>query len=126
MHRTLTLLDRTGDTTLLWDEASDAAVLPVIERKLVEGVTFFILEPVAGGLAPPRRTQLTDTAAIRDRRALAMADRDFAALVGLGDVTVVRTDEAPLAKRTSRTKISRDARAIAAGQSVAVRPARGG
>lgn len=129
MQRSLTMLDRSGDTTLIWDETSDAAVLPVIEKKLAEGVTFFMLEPVAGGLAPPRRIPLSDIEQVREKRALAMQDKDFAALVGLGDVTVVKTDEetaAAPAKRTGRARISRDAKEIAAGQSVATRPARGG
>jgi hypothetical protein len=122
------MLDRTGDTTLIWDESSDAAVLPVIEKKLAEGVVFFLLEPVAGGLAPPRRVPLQDVAEVRERRALAMADKDFAALVGIGDVTVVKTDnETAEAPRKRQGRIAHNAQEIVASPAtVAVRPARGG
>lgn len=126
MHRSLTLLDKSGDTTLIWDETSDDAVLPVIEKKLSEGVTFFMLEPVAGGLAPPKRTALTDIAQVREKRALAMADKDFAALVGLGDVTVVKTEGEKAPARRPRARISKDAKEIATGQSVATQRPRGG
>jgi hypothetical protein len=128
LQRSLTMLDQTGDTTLIWDETSDEAVIPVIEKKLAEGLTFFMLEPVAGGLVAPKRIPLTDVAQVRERRALAMADKDFAALVGLGQITVVKTDDAGenAPTRRGRTKISKDPKEIASGQSVASRRPRGG
>lgn len=42
-ERALTMLDRSGDTTITWDETQDDAMEALIEQKMKAGVTFFIL-----------------------------------------------------------------------------------
>lgn len=97
-------------------------MIPIIEKKMAEGVVFFIVEPRFFGLLPSKKTQLTDANEARKHRALALKDKDFAKLVAAGDVTTAPTP----AKAARGTRISRDPAEVASAQSVAVKPAKGG
>jgi hypothetical protein len=118
----MTLLNAAGDQTLVWDEASDEMMIPIIEKKMAEGVVFFIVEPRFFGLLPPKRTELRDAEEARKHRALALRDEDFARLVAAGNVGTAATP----AKPTRGARISRSAKEVAGAQSVAVRHPRGG
>lgn len=122
MSRGTTLLNRQGDVTIVWTEEQDELVLPVIEAKMAEGFVFFLIEPRLGGLAPPSRTQLADTKDTLKHRAIAVADKDFGKLVGLGQVQAISTP----AKDVKTVRRAKTAKEVVTGESVAVRPARGG
>jgi len=114
--RCLTILNERGDTTLTWTEDRDESMAEIIAKKMSEGVAFFIIEP-RGGRMPLK----TAKDAMR-YRALAIPDADFAAFVGSGSGELVPTPDEPVRK----PRRSKNAKEVAAAQSVAVKPVRGG
>lgn len=120
--RALTMLNEQGDQTIVWTDDRDDEMTRIIEKKMAEGITFFVIEPRFFGLLPPKRTPLANASEARKHRALSIRDEDFAAFVGEGHGDVVATPTKPV--RGSR--ISRDAKEVAGSESVGVRPMRGG
>lgn len=41
----ITFLNMTGDVTITWDKSNEAQILTMIEQKMKEGYSFFILKP---------------------------------------------------------------------------------
>lgn len=121
--RSLTMLDETGDTTIVWTEDRDDEMEAIIEKKMrEEKIRFFIVEPRAFGWLPPRKTEIKSFDEARKHRALAIKDEDFAAFVGEGKGDAVKTPAEP----TRKARLSRSAKEIAGSQSVGVRAAAGG
>lgn len=123
MKRALTILNETGDVTITWEAENDERMLPIIEKKMAEGITFFLIEPRNGGLSPPDTSKPLEK--IKDslkHRALSMKDEDFEAMVAEGKAELVKTPDAPA--RTVRKAST--AREVASGHSVGARPMRGG
>lgn len=119
----VTVLNRTGDSTLAWSDDNDDKVRAVIEKKMAEGWSFFLLEPRLGGWAPPRKTNLKvfkDLPA--DARAISMGDDDFMALLQEGFAGVAPRAEGEL-KTRGRAKSATEA---ATADTIAVQPRRGG
>ena len=119
--RSLTLMNTSGDVTIIWDESSDAAIEEIIAKKMAEGMTFFIVEPVAGGLAAPKKTALTEVAQAMKNRALVIADAELAAFVSSGAATLVKTDG-----RRKTVKRATTAKEVATSTSVGMKPRAGG
>ena len=121
-----TILNGRGDLTIAWDNEDDAQILAMIEAKMKEGYSFFLIEPRLGGMATPNRIQLTNLQdALRQRMvSMKLADRDktVAGLIETQVVTPVPTPEKP-AKTTRKAKTAKE---VASGESVAVKPRRGG
>ncbi|MBS7703259.1 hypothetical protein [Chelatococcus asaccharovorans] len=120
--RALTLLNEQGDTSITWTEDQDDEMEAIIEKKMAEGLTFFIVEPRGFGLLPPRKTPLSDATDARKHRALMIKDEDLSRFVSSGSGDVVKTPAEPVRK----SRVSRNAKEIAISQSVAVKPMRGG
>jgi len=120
--RALTLLNEQGDVTIIWTEDRDAEMEAIIEKKMAEGIVFFIIEPRFGGAVAPAKTELRDSADARRYRALAVRDEDFARFVGAGAGEVVGTPAAPV-RRARKSKAPAE---IARAESVGVRQRRGG
>jgi hypothetical protein len=122
-YRALTILNEQGDVTLIWEEADDAAVLPVIEKKMKEGTVFFLIEPRMGGFAPPAKRELRDVEAARQHRALSIRDEDFAAFASASKTAqVVKTPKTGAAA----VRKAASAKEVAGGETVGVRPMAGG
>ena len=125
--RSLRMLNSAGHMTIIWTPKSDAAMEAIIEKKMAEGVTFYLLSPVAGGLAPPREEVLTHSMNARHQRALAIHDEDLAKFVGdgLGVATLAPTVPEPAAKKPGRR--AKTAKEVAtADNAVGVKQRKGG
>lgn len=120
--RAMTLLNSHGDITLIWEEGQDALMLSTIEKKMAEGVTFFVIEPRLGGIVPPTVSPLAEPSEALRRRAVSVSDPDFAKLVGIEGVAAIKTPEKPI-KTVRRAKSAQE---VVTNETVAVRPARGG
>lgn len=120
--RATTLMNVQGDVTITWTEDRDAEFEAAIEKKMAEGCVFFIIEPRP--LMPPKLTLLKNVKKqnITEHRALLVKDEHFAALVGLGAGTPIKTPEAPV--KTVRK--ARTAKEASKAQTVGVTPLRGG
>lgn len=122
MNRAITFLDSSGDTTIAWTEDRDEEMLPLIKKKMEQGVVFFIVEPRLGGWLPPKKTHLGSPEEALPHRALAIRDEDLAKFVSSGVAEVVPSPQGPV--RGSRK--AKSAEEVAGSESVAVKPLRGG
>lgn len=120
--RALTMLNQSGDTTIVWTEDRDDEMEAIIAKKMAEGVAFFTIEPRFLGLLPAKKTRLAHPRDARQHRALSIPDEDFARFVESGAGDAIRTPDAPLAGAT----IERDPKKVASSQSVGVKPMKGG
>ncbi len=112
-----TFLNEMGDTTIAWSEDRDDDMEALIQKKMDEGVTFFLIEPRMGTRTPLKRPSDANR-----HRQLAIPDADFAAFVGEGKGDVVTTPAKPI-KTRGRAKIAKE---VAKGESVAVKQRHGG
>ena len=125
MHGT-TILNGRGDLTIAWDEPDDERVLAMIREKMAAGWHFFLVEPRMGGMAAPARVPLraAEDAARARVVSMSIADKDqaIAGLLESGAAVPVPASDKPMRRR----RTARTAEEAAAGETVAVRPARGG
>ncbi len=122
IHGTTLAFGNRGDTTIVWDSSNDAKMEEIIAKKMSEGITFFIIKPRLGGIAAPDKTALKKVGGARQLRALAVSDEDFSRMVGAGAAELVPTPAAPITRR----RVSKNAREVAASESVGVRQMAGG
>lgn len=120
--RALTMLNESGDTTIVWTEDRDDEMRTIIEKKMAQGVTFFIVEPRFYGFLPSKKTKVTDPEQALRHRALAIPDVDFARFVESGAGEAVKTPAAPA--RTVRK--AKTAAEVATSESVGVKQMKGG
>jgi len=120
--RATTILNQEGDQTIVWTEDRDDEMEAIIQKKMDEGMVFFVVEPRFFGLLPSKKTELTDAAEAKKHRALAIRDEDFARFCGLDGADVVKTPDAKV-KTVRKAKTAKEA---AANQTVGVQPRKGG
>lgn len=120
--RALTMLNDAGDETIVWTEESDGTMREVIEKKMAEGVAFFIIEPRAFGLLPPIRRPVETIDEAMEARAISMRDEDFRALILGGSAQVTKTP----AKKINTVRRAETADDVVKNQSVGVKPMKGG
>lgn len=120
--RSLTILNETGDKTIVWSDEDDDEMEAIIEKKMVAGITFYIIEPRAWGLLPPKKTELKEFDEVRKHRALAIKDADFARFVSDGHGDVVPTPATP----ANTVRRGKNAKEVAQAESVGVKQKRGG
>lgn len=118
--RSMTLLNVTGDVTITWDEENDEAMRAVIEKKMAEGVTFFLIRPRLGGLWDSK-TKITRVDELNGHK-VAIADDDVERLFRAGTVGVTRVSD----KSYEVVGRATDAKQVANGNTVAVRRMAGG
>lgn len=122
MTRSVTFLNEAGDTTISWTEDRDDEMQTIIEKKMAEGVTFFVVERGRGQVLTKRGAKLDDASEARKHRALAIPDEDLRKFVESGAGEAVPAASAPVTK----SRVSRDAKEVAKSESVAVKQRRGG
>ncbi|MBY0561484.1 hypothetical protein [Hyphomicrobium sp.] len=120
--RALTTPNAEGDTTIVWEAENDDAMLPIIEKKMKEGVTFFILEPRLEGRAMPAKVKVTAIDQVKDKRAVVIPDEDLAAFVSAGKGAAIPTPDTK-ARAVRRAKSPRE---VVQNESIAARPIAGG
>lgn len=122
--RTTTILNEQGDVTIAWDDDADKKMRDVIQKKMDQGVTFFIIEPRLGGLIPPKKTKITRVNQLKtNTRSVAVRDEDFAQVILAGDAVAVKNDDqSPITTK----RVAKSAAEAASSNTVAVRPRRGG
>ena len=120
--RSVSIMGDQGDITIVWTDDEDDKMEAIIQRKMDQGMAFFIVEPRFFGLLPPKRTPLAKAKDARKHRALAIKDSDFAEFIEGGNGDVVKSSDKPV-KTTRKAKDAKDA---ARNHSVGVRPLQGG
>jgi hypothetical protein len=112
------MLNKTGDITFAWTEDQDEAVAAVIQKKMDQGIRFFIVKPFADG----EEIQITNIGDIAGRE-VKVHDEDFAKLLTDGRVGIF-SRVASIA--TDMIRRVTDAREAARANTMAVRQPAGG
>lgn len=119
----ITFLDDTGDTTIMWDEKTNPQMEKIIRQKIEEGFTFFIVEPRILPFLPPKKVKAT-LEDIKESGMVVVKDEDIHKLFTKGDVQIEHHKDD--AVKTITKKVSRVASEIVSNQSIALRPVKGG
>lgn len=120
--RGITFLNDSGDLEITWDEQQDAQMIEMIQKKMKEGVAFFIIEPRLGGIIK-KKVKITKTAQLGNR-SVKVSDKDVQKLFNSGVAQPARLSTKN--HDTNNATHSRDAAKIASSRSIAVRPMQGG
>lgn len=120
-YRSMTLLNEMGDIEVTWDSQNDDAMREVIEKKMKEGVRFFILKPFPGGFLY-RKTALKTMDQLKENR-VKIGDNDVEKLFEAGKVEVVRTQSGATLETVGVAKTAKEA---ATKRTVGVKPLQGG
>lgn len=131
-----TFLNMTGDITIVWDEQNREKILEVIRRKMAEGYVFFTTKKYLFGTIT-RKAQVSKRDLNRGTiNEIIITDEQFDKMVADMDdpdvAELVRSDAARMAKRQGSKKAldlvkrAKSAEEVIEGDSVAVRPVRGG
>ncbi|MBY3155300.1 hypothetical protein HFO56_23540 [Rhizobium laguerreae] len=120
--RAFTLLNNSGDSTITWEKDNDEVMRALIEKKMAEGMAFFVIHPKALGFIPRPKSRISDVDEIMKRRSVAVKDQDFAEIIASGLAGVAERPEID----TERAEQCHDAAKIARSQSIGVMPMRGG
>ncbi len=116
------LFNATGDVAITWKDDDDVEVLSMIEDKMKEGYTFFILEDKFFKTMK-RKKIIRDANEIGKDRTVYLDDRRAEELVKNGKVEVVKLDKPneTLGGRRAKTKEE-----VASNKTAAFRPVAGG
>lgn len=132
---TITFLNSTGDITISWEKDKEAEMLALIEKKMKEGYTFFILKPRMGGLLGNKKVAVESIEQVRKAGSVVATDALAKSVVmNLGDDDVsqaVAAGNAGLVSTLKKATMETVGRAISAAevvtnQSIAIRPISGG
>ena len=122
MTRSLTFLDETGDTTIVWDEDTEDQMVKIIEEKMKQGFVFYLIKPSRIPLIPARQKKVRNIKEVRDAGSVIVRDEALSRLFQSGDISKAANSNETIITETRTT----DAKRVATGHAVAVKPARGG
>lgn len=131
----ITFMNSTGDITISWEKDKEAEILALVQAKLDEGYTFFLLKPRAGGLLGTKKIPAKSIDQIRAAGRFVAPDALAKAVVmNLGDDAVskaVQSGSAHVAhigkdKSMESLGISRNAQEVVQSNSLAFRVVTGG
>jgi len=125
INGTLTLLNESGDLTISWEKSESEKMEQMIQSKINQGYSFFILKPSFLKLFKSKSTILNacDIKADKDGKyRVKLADKDAEKLFSDGHIGVGNTPSGDM----DTTHRSTDIKEIAKSSSVAVRPMRAG
>lgn len=115
------ILDKSGDITVAWTEDQDEAVAAVIQKKMDQGIRFFIVKPFSGDQI--QITKITDVVG----REVRIHDEDFGKLLADGKVGIFsRAAAAASSMARAAAHVVTDAREASRSHTMAVRQFAGG
>ena len=131
----ITWLNMSGDVTITWDNSNREAVIKLVEEKMKQGYSFFVITPRFIPIFGNKKVALTDPKQLQKAvGVVAVTEVDSSVAVELGDKAVsalVKSGNAAIAKisRERQHDIQRRAKSakeVLTSQTVAVRPIVGG
>jgi hypothetical protein len=78
----ITFLNMTGDVTISWDASNQDAILALVEEKMKEKFTFFIIKPRFLSFLGKKKVRATSIRQIAEAGAAVVADEDFQRMMG--------------------------------------------
>jgi hypothetical protein len=91
--RGMTLLGPDGDLEIAWDSESEEKVRALIEKKMSEGVTFFVMQPIVGDVLHMRR-KVTRASQLAKVSKVTIKDPDIDAMFSAGEIGLFRANGA--------------------------------
>lgn len=88
MDSAVTFLNGCGDITITWTESEDETIRQMLEQKMEEGYSFFIVEDGFLGKLMGKRTRLKKLDQLGDKRRVFLDDKDLENLFKQGKVNV--------------------------------------
>lgn len=130
----ITWLNWSGDVTITWDENSRESIEHLVEQKMAEGYSFFILKPRMLSFLGDKRIKVKGLGDLKQAKGLVLTDeqvRNLAESVGDPEVAqVLAKSQATLVKAPEGTqqtvRRATTVREITQHQTIAVRPIAGG
>lgn len=124
--RTMTLFDESGDTSVAWDNEHDFEMKKIIEKKMKEGITFYIVKPRFGGLLGESKKKLTNVSQIRENK-VTVHDKDMMKFFGVsGSGKMILNSTSDEEDTVEYVKQADSAEEVSQNHSVGVRPVRAG
>lgn len=136
-HPAITFLNMTGDVTISWDETNREVMLKLVEEKMEQGYSFFILKPRLFGILGTKRVPADSIQQVRQAgqvvvddatagqmlRSAKLDDPQVEAAVSKGHANLVRGGAKGNVTYLRRAKSAAE---VVSHQTVAVRPIVGG
>ncbi|KVP39462.1 hypothetical protein [Burkholderia ubonensis] len=133
----ITFLNMTGDITISWDASNEAAMLALVEQKMKEGFSFFIMKPRFLSILGKKKVRANSLEEVAAAGAAVVDDADFHRMMArlkLHDQAVeaaVASGQAQLTKSDGQVDRDTIRRAktpaeVVRHQTLAVRPIVGG
>lgn len=131
----ITWLNMSGDVTITWDDSNRESILQLVEQKMKEGYSFFVLTPRVIPILGNKKVKLTNVNQLDKALGVIVPDSQVASIVSnLGDAAVehaVNSGAAMLATVPTKGPVHTTRRATTASevvesQTVAVRAVVGG
>jgi hypothetical protein len=119
--RTCSFLSLDGDNTYGWDANDDQWVIPMIQKKMDEGYSFWIIRR-----GPTREVKLRTADEAKLTREIIIKDGDARILFEQGRIGIVSQPVSQRNEEFVRERTARTAEEAAANDTIAHRPARGG
>ena len=131
----IVFLNMTGDITITWDAQNEDAILALVEKKMKEGYSFFILKPRITGLLGKKKVAIENVEdarraghivapdALANKIMAKLGDEDVEAVVASGQAQVKSQQKVTDLDTVRRAK---DAKEVTQSQTVAVRRIVGG
>ena len=119
--RSMVLLNGTGDIEVTWDSNNDDVMRELIDKKMKEGVRFFILKPFPGGFLY-RKTAMKTMDDLKENK-VKVGDKDVEKLFEAGKVQVIRNTSGATLETQGVAKTAAEA---ASKRTVGIKPLQGG
>ncbi len=119
--RSLILLNDTGDVEITWDSSNDDVMRELIDKKMKEGVRFFILKPFPGGFLY-RKTAMKTMDDLKENK-VKVGDKDVEKLFEAGKVQVIRNTSGATLETQGIAKTAAEA---SKKRTVGIKPLQGG
>lgn len=121
--RSLTMLNGTGHIEVSWESSNDEEMRAIIEKKMKEGVRFFVMKTPVFGVA--RRVKLKSLGEL-EQRAINFDDPDLERMFVAGKIGVTKAQQGDALQGAEPALAKTPAQVVASPRSVAVRPLQGG
>ena len=111
------LLNECGDVTITWSEEHEEHMRELIEKKLKQGYSFFLIEPLVFGLIK-QEVKVTNIDQIKRGTKLVLRDDDAIKLFEAGYINIEKHEKRKLSAKQRLDKVEE----ILKENTVAIRP----
>lgn len=141
MANNITFLNMTGDITIEWDAENADLIKAMVEKKMKEGYSFFVLKPRLGGLLGHKRVEVTEVSqldsatgagavsvpdALAEKMIKSLNDNDVGTLVANKKAKLVSKVEGNVHYLDTSHRAKSAEEVVSSSESVAVRRLAGG